>query len=581
LRVTNLYCFEFDSWQQVTTAMTNAASTSNISSLYVKLNKPILLTSDLDIVSVINKNPASVPYNRMSINIYGVQGLDPFNWRNEPTGVYDLELIIKASTVTFYTGQSDENNCTEEFVQQRQRINGTIFSFFNTFSFLDMCRYEQPVCPFLFINATIDIFNLTGLANSLFVTNLFTFQWIPYSNKSYLNSTVRCLSLRGYNYKLDETIAHPLVFIEMSTVWIEGTVSVIQPDIFKSFNSLATIMFQVFSLKNFFHQVGLAWTLCLTKIAEQLTITFKDAGACSFYGGNHTQPVVYPGVYTYPDSDLCLFALTPLSQIQLTLDQSFGVCSTTIAWLSMNSNTSWHVLCLNQNNMNRALIEAKANNCLEMQINESKLKDYHVYLDYYEVKYTLEFATDLFNFILIPFVCIAGLLLNLRVIWTVRKNSKEELKENFYQYMSLNSKFNCLYCLIYSFYPINYCFNHAMSYFCSIIYNKLTAQVFFKIILTTYLGEAIKMCSNISFIFITINRYMLVGKDHSFLLERLSKWEINRVIIVTVLLSFLANIGHCFQYRINFGWGLEEKEYLYADVNLDITFQALTRYREL
>jgi hypothetical protein len=70
----------------------------------------------------------------------------------------------------------------------------------------------------------------------------------------------------------------------------------------------------------------------------------------------------------------------------------------------------------------------------------------------------------------------------------------------------------------------------------------------------TFFGEAVKACSNISYIFITINRYMLIGKEHSSALETISKWKINYVVGGSVVFSLLINIGHVFQYRINYGW---------------------------
>jgi single-stranded DNA-specific DHH superfamily exonuclease len=47
---------------------------------------------------------------------------------------------------------------------------------------------------------------------------------------------------------------------------------------------------------------------------------------------------------------------------------------------------------------------------------------------------------------------------------------------------------------------------------------------------------------------------MLVGKEHNFVLTIISKWSLKHVIRATVVFSLLINIGHCFQYRINYGW---------------------------
>jgi hypothetical protein len=48
---------------------------------------------------------------------------------------------------------------------------------------------------------------------------------------------------------------------------------------------------------------------------------------------------------------------------------------------------------------------------------------------------------------------------------------------------------------------------------------------------------------------------MLIGKDHLPLLTKISKIKMRHLICGSVLFSFLINIGHFFQYRINYGWG--------------------------
>jgi hypothetical protein len=49
---------------------------------------------------------------------------------------------------------------------------------------------------------------------------------------------------------------------------------------------------------------------------------------------------------------------------------------------------------------------------------------------------------------------------------------------------------------------------------------------------------------------------MLVGKEHNPTLEKISKLNFKLVVFLTVAFSLLMNIGHCFQFQINYG--LEE-----------------------
>jgi hypothetical protein len=275
--------------------------------------------------------------------------------------------------------------------------------------------------------------------------------------------------------------------------------------------------------------------------------------------------------YTYPNSDLCIFASFPLQKLVIPLlDTNLTVCTDAIAWLTQTyqHNRTYfsqltgfpkqiYSVCWENNKTepNVTFIQAQIDQCLLQRSKGSQqLEEYVPDGDYFQVQCLFEFLENLLAFVFIPFACIVGLLLNLRVIWTIRKNSTDELKDDFYKYMSLNSQFICLYCLINVFYPINYCQKYTTGYFCSTIYTSMFAQVF-KIVFMTYLGESIKMCSNIAYVLITINRYMLIGKDHSPFLQKIAKCKMKRVVLLTIMFSLLMNIGHIFQYRINYSWG--------------------------
>jgi hypothetical protein len=64
-----------------------------------------------------------------------------------------------------------------------------------------------------------------------------------------------------------------------------------------------------------------------------------------------------------------------------------------------------------------------------------------------------------------------------------------------------------------------------------------------------YFGEVVKMCANISYLMMTLNRYLLVGKDHAPWLVKLAKLEFKWVIRTSILFSILINIGHGWEYQ--------------------------------
>ncbi len=177
---------------------------------------------------------------------------------------------------------------------------------------------------------------------------------------------------------------------------------------------------------------------------------------------------------------------------------------------------------------------------------------YGVYFEHYQMIEISAMMEDFLTFVVVPCSCVLSLVLNIHAIRTIKKHEKKDLKEDFYKYMRVNSKFNCLYCLIFLFYQMDLCNERNRSYFCSSISNTLFAQ-YYKIVILAYLGESIKMCSNIFYILISINRYMLIGREHAPFLEKISKLDFTRTIISTVALSLVFNIGHLDQYEVNNG----------------------------
>jgi hypothetical protein len=559
-----LYCHGFNSWQQVSASL-NATDLTYLMFIVIKAPQP-RLTHELDIEGWLAKYPSR---KAVEINIYGLEGVEVLGWRSTTRNYKNNMLVIHASSVRLYADElfPAKYTCNAENVENL--ANHTLFNYFYAISFAESVKYDCEAmvwCPYMFANSKTPIMGFQGLFDSFLLTNLFKFQHtISSKNTSFksINSSITELDLQGYNYILDESIMNTLVFEIVQSLKITNTIRSIQSDLFHSFKLLNNIQLNMFSLNDFFHRIDIQWASYLN---PRTVVTFSEL----------------IGAYTYPSSDLCLFATFPFQNSVLPiLDSNLSACTDTLAWLTQtygmynvatdsdftdNAQQIYSLCWLNKSfEPNFTLIDLKFTGCLLSQSNGPKQQQNSVYVDSFEIEFVIQFILNLIAFVCIPFACIVGLLLNLRVVWTVQTNSTDALKEEFYQYMAINSIFNCLYCVIFSLYPINYCLKYETGYFCSSIHSTIAAQVI-KIVFMSYLGEAVKMCSNISYIFITVNRYMLVGQKHSVLLEKISKWKMKYVISVTVLFSLFMNIGHVFQYRINYGLEMIREYYTEEDV---------------
>jgi hypothetical protein len=86
-----------------------------------------------------------------------------------------------------------------------------------------------------------------------------------------------------------------------------------------------------------------------------------------------------------------------------------------------------------------------------------------------------------------------------------------------------------------------------------------------------YFGEVIQMCANISYLMMTLNRFLLVGKDHAHWLVSIAKLEFKWVIRGSMLFSALINIGHGWEFRaawdINVNSNLDNYALEYSNIN--------------
>jgi hypothetical protein len=374
--------------------------------------------------------------------------------------------------------------------------------------------------------------------DSFLYVSLFRFQQV---NETYtINSAIHKFTIYGYNYKLDTGLLNPLVFENNFYILkFHGQINSIQKDLFAKLhvdNNYMAITFSMNSLGSFYHKIGVQWMVYLKE-------------------GSHINMDSSNIPYNYPDSDFCIFAhLNNSLQTQMYLLIQIPINHTlTAMWLCLNwwdSSVGQNPPCSNWT-LNYTAVYKMLNLC-QIKDTENALQEqsnlYSTYPDYYQTRLVAMLTIELIPFVLIPCACLTGLYLNWKIIRTLEENSKTVLKEDFYKYMSANAKFNCTYCMIFVFYPMTSCTWNLSYHFCSSIYTDQFVQ-YYKIVMIAYFGEVVKMCANISYLMMTLNRYLLVGKYHAPWLVKLAKIEFKRVIRWSFLFSVLVNIAHGWEYQ--------------------------------
>jgi hypothetical protein len=536
-----LVYFQFSQWTDLFNYLhfENCSKNMTVQAIFLvpASSSSLVLTSQVLPMIKANMNISAVS----QVSIFRLIGINVSKNRTQESA-FDSILNLDRSIIKFFVrGKSQsELECSSDLISQNEE---PIFNDFKKVLFDDNLKYEdRPVCPFIFKRSNFESLFLNSQINHFTVKNLLTFRTSK-SNTSSINSSIIKFSIEGYNYDLNERALSPLVFERVRVISILNSIGSIQADLFKSFRFLYKISVRHNNLRNFFHKIGIDWTLALN---DYTNVKFK--------------PFVWNlqyELYTYPDEDFCIFSRWPHHKLVLPIFDSDKIteCTCTIKWsiqkydlfgengFTKNSLLVYK-LCKYSDNLNLTECGKRVELC------EGVTGSSDISIEFNDIKYFVYLVQDVLAFVCIPCACFLGLVLNIRVIRTIKQNEKSDLKEGFYKYMSVNSKFNCVYCLIFSLYPINVCNQFKSDYFCSLIANTLSAQ-YYKIGFVSFLGESIKMCSNITYILITINRYMLIGNEHLSALESISKFELKRVVYFSLFISLVLNIGHVFQYENN------------------------------
>jgi hypothetical protein len=206
-------------------------------------------------------------------------------------------------------------------------------------------------------------------------------------------------------------------------------------------------------VQNFFHKIGILWTLGLT--TESTQIVFE--GNVEFA---HYTSWIDGADYVYPERDFCLFAPWPQHLLIIPGPNNVALlkCTSTLRWLLQIYLTSDRssvfasypfleqvvLVCKNDAaEWTRILTDDPGffNKKVNLCNITNTAADTTLHAEYYQVQFVFEFVQDLVTFIAIPCACFSGFVLNYLVVWTVNKNKEKDLKDAFYQVVNFIHNF--------------------------------------------------------------------------------------------------------------------------------------------
>ncbi len=495
-----------------------------------------------------------------------------FSYSNEHVSKPDLAIKYTFLNIQFqfYYNNEPINECGDIFMQQ----NASIFQIIDNLVLEGDVRFNQKICLFIFKNSLIYFWHIEDLIDSFVKRNILEFEQKDYNDE--LNSTVYQVEFEGYNYKIDNSLLERQVFRKLEILSFYGQTGKIQEDLFKSFNFIKSLKLHLDNFSYFVHYVGFEWTAFLNYHLNEID-NFNSISDqvlrnkhISIYVilDEDIQDVTSDNPYTFPDHDLCLFKNFPHQKLVYPvfwfLSMTNVRCSCTIYWLLQHTpiykNVSFLELTVlpitskeiySECQKNRTFIEYCINmtSDLEKKCHIKQTSSYDktttsALYDLYTSKYLVSIIST-------PAACVLGFLLNYLIIRTIRRN-KNDLKEGLFIFMSMNAYFNCAYCLIYLCNLMSECII-VDSVYCSSVRANIYVQ-YIKIVLINFIGNAIKICSNVTYLLITINRYMLVGKNPIILLQSIAELSLRKIKFALLIFCIVLSLPKLYVYDVNLGY---------------------------
>ncbi|CAF1107330.1 unnamed protein product, partial [Brachionus calyciflorus] len=469
--------------------LVNNSCTKKITSLnrFIISNQNLLKTKN-ELKSLLdynlNKLTNSEPYIALlHINGFQIEQETIFNFSNRPKQV---NLIIGYSDFKFYFNNNLVKSCS-------QLVNFTTSSFMNQLSYsvlkIERSLNTLKLCPLIFENTFINVLSVSYFFETFYLKKNLNFESIDSTIGNNLNISIKRLDLSHvFNLNLNENLMNKYIFKELNTLIIAGDINSIQIDIFKHFTKLKYLVFDGQNFRNLIHKTGIDWIKSLnynlTKInRHNYSLIYENEEKIIYinlkyvffdytfnYYDNDLIPL-YNVNKTFPDEDFCLYIKFPFDQIvHLAISEhEYGKAddpyvSCTAFWLTYRLNMYFLYTDSIQNSKNnfeslkkqsgiydsikKCEFEKRLSLCEFKEKQNINLEKTPAFIESYSY-----FIMEIFDFVLIPFACFIGLVLNSLAILIVEKSrfKKDDKKYILFYYIKIYSISNCLICLILCF----------------------------------------------------------------------------------------------------------------------------------
>lgn len=454
------------------------------------------------------------------------------------------------------------------------------------FSQLSVADSKNQLCKHMFQNISLD--------KLIIKSNNFELLQSSEKQEASVNASIKWITFSGgHRLRINSNNLDPDLFRNSSLIEFFQVVLIsIQTDLFSDrFDNLHRITLRLFNLKAFLHgRDGVAWIKAINshippfdlqnsdlfnkminyvnankKIVEfqkqqlqVITVTDDNQGDSEKY---------FPNIdYAFPDRDFCLFHDIPQERLVFILvdpemlpDGPLASCLVA-SFFKYSKIYQYLGLDLSKIYLPRYCHFTKMS--ARCNVTNSSISTDDLYPMFLEIGQDINEAKIVLIDYMLPAVCGLCLITNTLIVLTIAYNNKRKslikaqpkkktqeivlLDEMLYKYIMLNAILNLFYSLVTLADYLSPCHrarytehDYEDSRFPNVC---ITREIVFDVI-----GDALKLVSNFSFLQISVNRYLLVGKGHLELSIKIANIRIRKFLIVTVCLSVALSSYNYFQ----------------------------------
>ena len=566
----------FDTFDQLLLDCNQAYNITDL--LCILPNKKLLLdnSSKLDtIISAKKVRLISVVFLR---NVIGIDiHSEPFTIQASNYALM-IELGISLSKFDIYSNRTlvDYSQCDPLAYNNTNRFFNSFFSIL-----FESVVYPKTWCPYFFLDSKIAKLEFKSVTNSFINMNRLHFWSVDTRTSHVFAKFLKWLSFDVFYETLNRDIFNYNLFKNVYSVAVFGVLNGVEASLFQETTQMRYLDFNIHNFKEFFHR-DIAWMAHLNYYVNVDIFNASDIAAhiglrLRLRFQNRKNKYSFQSVYEYPDEDFCRFYDFPHNRLVYPIIVP-GLrlnCTCTLYWLQwfyrhyrmylnfkseyslnyqampLSALTETFYFCDSTFEAYKCDFDKKFEACNLTETSAPKQTS-HFYNDV-DVFYLIKWFQFILLTILQPMFCLLGIGNNLITIVVIRNKKKaKDFKKPMYKHIQINATFNVIYCLIMTLKLVNTCIFFGSGIFCSSVYQAKSSQ-YFKIVVVHFLGNAIKMSSNFSYLSFSLSRLLLITKHKN---DQATENASNKHYVVyfvsTLTMSCVLSTFRLFQYRINY-----------------------------